>query len=57
MEGINRWKEAGGKRRPREDKIRGVRPEDPVNYENLINIVKQQENMIKKMLKKGSKAE
>ncbi|CAG8735396.1 11512_t:CDS:2 [Rhizophagus irregularis] len=29
MEGINRWKEAGGKRRPREDKIIGVKSKDP----------------------------
>ena len=57
MEGINRWKEAGGKRRPREDKIKGVKPEDPVDYENLCNIIGQQERMIKKMLKKGDKTE
>ncbi|PKC52538.1 hypothetical protein RhiirA1_481268 [Rhizophagus irregularis] len=51
--GINRWKEAGGKRRPRKDNIIGVRSKDPVDYGNLLNIVEQQEKMIKRMLKKG----
>ncbi|CAB4416254.1 unnamed protein product [Rhizophagus irregularis] len=31
MEGINRWKEAGGKRGPRKDNIIGVRPKDLVD--------------------------
>ncbi|GBC25854.2 ribonuclease H-like domain-containing protein [Rhizophagus irregularis DAOM 181602=DAOM 197198] len=57
MEGINRWKEAGGKRRPREDKIIGVKSKDPVDYENLLNIVEQQGRMIKKMIRKGDKIE
>ncbi|UZO03377.1 uncharacterized protein OCT59_023784 [Rhizophagus irregularis] len=55
MEGINRWKEAGGKRGPRKDNIVGVRPKDPVDYGNLLNIVEQQGKMIKRMLKKGVK--
>ncbi|EXX65099.1 hypothetical protein RirG_136530 [Rhizophagus irregularis DAOM 197198w] len=53
MEGINRWKEAGGKRGPREDNIVGVRSKDPVDYGNLLNIVEQQGRMIKRMLRKG----
>ncbi|CAB4477690.1 unnamed protein product [Rhizophagus irregularis] len=53
--GINRWREAGGKRRPRKDNIIGVRSKDPVDYGNLLNIVEQQEKMIKRMLKKGEK--
>ncbi|GBC41200.2 ribonuclease H-like domain-containing protein [Rhizophagus irregularis DAOM 181602=DAOM 197198] len=57
MEGINRWKEAGGKRRPREDKIIGVKSKDPVDYGNLLNIVEQQGRMIKKMIRKGDKTE
>ncbi|GBC11404.2 ribonuclease H-like domain-containing protein [Rhizophagus irregularis DAOM 181602=DAOM 197198] len=57
MEGINRWKEAGGKRKPREDKITGVRSKDPVDYGNLLNIVEQQGRMIKKMIRKGDKME
>ena len=57
MEGINRWKAAGGKRRPREDKIVGVKPKDPVEYGNLLNIMEQQTKMLKKMMKKGEKTE
>ncbi|CAB4491736.1 unnamed protein product [Rhizophagus irregularis] len=57
MEGINRWKEAGGKRRPREDKIIGVKSKDLVDYGNLLNIVEQQGRMIKKMIRKGDKTE
>ncbi|CAB4478935.1 unnamed protein product [Rhizophagus irregularis] len=57
MEGINRWKEAGGKCRPRENKIIGVKSKDPVDYGNLLNIVEQQGRMIKKMIKKGYKTE
>ncbi|EXX53199.1 hypothetical protein RirG_246200 [Rhizophagus irregularis DAOM 197198w] len=50
MEGINRWKEAGGKRGPRKDNIVGVKSKDPVDYGNLLNIVEQQGKMIKRML-------
>ncbi|PKY63448.1 hypothetical protein RhiirA4_433185 [Rhizophagus irregularis] len=57
MAGIKRWKEAGGKRRPREYKIIGVKSKDPVDYESLLDIVRQQERMIKKKLKKGDKTE
>ncbi|CAB5348800.1 unnamed protein product [Rhizophagus irregularis] len=57
MEGINRWKEAGGKRGPRKDNIVGVRPKDPVNYGNLLNIVEHQGKIIKRMLKKGGESE
>ena len=57
MEGINRWKAAGGKRKPREDKIVGVKPKDPVEYGNLLNIMEQQTKMLKKMMKKGDKTE
>ncbi|EXX54197.1 hypothetical protein RirG_236830 [Rhizophagus irregularis DAOM 197198w] len=55
MEGINRWKKVGGKRRPREDKIIGVNSKDPVDYGNLLNIVEQQGRMIKKMIRKEIK--
>ena len=53
MEGLRRWRSAGGKAGPRESKITGVKPEDKVDYESLLNIVSQQGNMIKKMMKKG----
>ena len=53
MEGLRRWRAAGGKAGPRESKITGVKPEDKVDYESLLNIVSQQGNMIKKMMKKG----
>ncbi|CAG8611509.1 2147_t:CDS:2 [Rhizophagus irregularis] len=57
MEGINRWKEAGEKRRLRKDNIVGIKSKDPVDYRNLLNIVEQQGKMIKRMLKKGNKTE
>ncbi|CAB4478493.1 unnamed protein product [Rhizophagus irregularis] len=51
MEGINRWKETGGKCGPRKDNIVGVKSKDPViDYGNLLNIVEQQGKMIKRML-------
>ena len=35
MEGLRKWRAAGGKAGPRESKITGVKPEDEVDYENL----------------------
>ncbi|RGB21600.1 hypothetical protein C1646_777654 [Rhizophagus diaphanus] len=33
--GIRKWRDEGGKR---ESKVRGIHPEDAINYENLLNI-------------------
>jgi hypothetical protein len=55
-EGLRKWRAAGGKAGPRESKIKGVKPEDKVDYENLLNIVNQQGNMIKRMISKGNNA-
>ena len=52
-EGLRKWREQGGKPRPRESKVTGVQPTDKVDYENLLNLRMQEINMIKKMLKKG----
>jgi hypothetical protein len=53
--GLREWRDQGGKPGPRDSKIKGVRPEDTVDFGDLLNIVSQQGDMIKKMLKKGSK--
>ncbi|CAB5303780.1 unnamed protein product [Rhizophagus irregularis] len=55
MEGINKWRAAGGKPGPRKDKTKGVNPTDPVSYEDLYSIVGQQGRIINKMMKKGKK--
>ena len=55
LEGLRKWREAGGRQGPRKDKIMGVQSKDTVDYGSLLEIVSQQGNMIKKMLKKGNK--
>ena len=57
MEGLRKWRATVGKIGPRESIITGVKPEDKVDYENLYNIVSQQGNMIKKMMRKGNNAD
>ncbi|RGB29220.1 hypothetical protein C1646_672605 [Rhizophagus diaphanus] len=39
MAGIRKWRESGGKAKPRDSKITPVKPEDTVKYEELLNIV------------------
>ncbi|CAB4483949.1 unnamed protein product [Rhizophagus irregularis] len=55
--GLRKWRDGGGKRGPNRNNIIGVKPEDTVNYKSLLNIVNQQGDMIKKMMKKGSKTD
>jgi hypothetical protein len=56
-EALRKWRENGGKSRPRDSKITGVKPTDKVDYESLLNIVNQQGNILKKMLRKGEKTD